>query len=250
MSQDAENDTLAFFKAQHQGFVKTLSRHRGRQNLLSALLTQAFSSFEGNVEIQAEDYPDVACHKGCATCCTLRVVATAPEVLLVARYVRAADRAFRKAGIDLPRRLADADAATRGCDEDERVVLRCRCPYIDKGACIIYPVRPLACRGHASYDKRACADAAAGRADEVPYSTPHMAVRSLVQNAMQSALRDEGYAWAAYEFNHALAIALDDDECEAAWRSGGDVFEPARVADVSLAEMAHTFDQIHGREAR
>lgn len=249
MTQDVEDDSLEFFKAQHQAFSETLAQHRGRVEILPALLTQAFSSFEGNVDIQAQDYPDIACHKGCATCCTIRVVATAPEVLLVARFLRSADGALKQAGIDLMQRLATADVATRGCDERERVTLRCRCPYIDKGACVIYPVRPLACRGHASYDKRACVDAASGRLDEIPYSIPHMTMRSLIQNAMQSALRDAGYAWAAYELNHSLSIALADEDCEAAWLAGDDVFAPALVADVSLTEMASTFDHLHGRHA-
>ena len=144
-------------------------------------------------------------------------------------------------------RLTEADSDTRDRDEQQRVSLRRRCPYIDKGACVIYPARPLACRGHASYDKRACAQAAAGRLEEIPFSVPHMKMRSLVQNAMQSALRDAGYAWAAYELNHSLSIALDDEECEQAWLAGDDVFAPALIADVSLAEMASTFDHIHGR---
>jgi Fe-S-cluster containining protein len=242
-----EFDTLDFFQAQHHAFAENLAAHRGGSDMVPALLSQAFSSFDGNVEIQSQDQPAIACHKGCATCCTVRVVATAPEVLLVARYVRASDAAFKQAGVDLPQRLAEADAATRGRDEQQRVALRCRCPYIHQAACIIYPVRPLACRGHASYDKRACSEAAAGRIDEIPYSVPHMNVRSLVQNAMQSALRDAGYAWAAYELNQALSIALAEADSEAAWLQGADVFASAQVGEVSLEEMASTFDQIHGR---
>jgi Fe-S-cluster containining protein len=249
MTQEADVDMLGFFKAQHQGFTATLSQHHGRVELLPALLTQAFSSFEGNVEQQAEGYPEVACHKGCATCCTIRVIATAPEVLLVARYIRSVADDLRQAEVDLVQRLTEADSDTRDRDEQQRVSLRRRCPYIDKGVCVIYPARPLACRGHASYDKRACAQAAAGRLEEIPFSVPHMKMRSLVQNAMQSALRDAGYAWAAYELNHSLSIALDDEECEQAWLAGDDVFAPALIADVSLAEMASTFDHIHGRSA-
>jgi Fe-S-cluster containining protein len=247
MYQDADEDMLGLFAAQHGAFSESLSQHGGQVGLLPALLTRAYSSFEGNVDRQASDHPDLACHKGCATCCTIRVVATAPEVLLVARYIRSVADELQQAGVDLQQRLADADTATRGCDEQQRVSLRCRCPYIHQGACVIYPARPLACRGHASYDKIACAEAAAGQRDEIPYSKPHMMMRSLIQNAMQSALRDAGYAWAVYELNHALSLALAHDEYEAAWLAGEDVFAPAMVTDVSLAEMADTFDQLHGR---
>jgi Fe-S-cluster containining protein len=249
MTQNDDGGSLEFFKAQHQAFSETIAGFRGQVEMLSALLNQAFSSFEGNVEMQAQDYPDIACHKGCATCCTIRVVATAPEVLLVARYLRSADGALKQEGIDLMQRLMAADAITRGHDERQRVELGCRCPYIDKGACVIYPVRPLACRGHASYDKRACVDAALGRIDDIPYSVPHMTMRGLIQNAMQSALRDGGFAWAVYELNHALSLILVDEDFESAWLAGDDVFAPAMVTDISLAEMANTFDHLHGRTA-
>lgn len=239
-----DNGPLAYFKAQHRAFADTLAARRDDDRLVDALMTQAFSSFDGNVAIQAEGRPPLACHKGCATCCAIRVTATAPEVLLVARYVRVAGAPLMRIGVDLRRRLAEADGATRGLDEAARVALRWRCPFIEQGVCVIYPARPLACRGHASYDKRACVEAAAGRADRVPYSEPHMTVRSLLQNAMQSALRDAGYAWAGYELNQALEIALADDTCEQAWAGGADPFAAARVDEVSAEEMARTFDQI------
>lgn len=241
---EEEDGALAFFKAQHQAFSETLAEWRGRADMVPALLAQAYSSFEGNVEVQAAGQPAIACHKGCATCCTIRVVATAPEVLMVARYIRATEDAQKKAGIDLRQRIAKADGATRGHGEAQRVKLRQRCPFIEQGVCVIYPVRPLACRGHASYDKRACAEAAAGRLDGIPLSMPHRMVRSLVQNALQSALRDAGYVWAAYELNHALILALADEHGEDAWKTGSDVFGPALVAEVSLDEMADAFDRI------
>lgn len=244
MSQSEEDGALAFFKAQHQAFSETLAEWRGSADMVPALLAQAYSSFEGNVEVQAEGQPAIACHKGCATCCTIRVVATAPELFMVARYIRATEAAQKKSGIDLRLRLAKADDATRGKGEKRRVELRRRCPFIEQGICVVYPVRPLACRGHASYDKRACAEAAAGRLDGIPLSMPHRMVRSLVQNAMQSALRDAGYVWVTYEQNHALSIALADEKCEEAWKAGSDVFGPALVAEVALNEMASTFDRI------
>jgi Fe-S-cluster containining protein len=186
---------LAFFKAQKHAFADTPQRGLARESVVGALLGQAYESFERNVEIQEEGLQSLACHKGCATCCTLRVSATAPEVLMIGRYIRWSASALREMQIDLTERVSAADARTRGLDELERVKQRLRCPYIHKGICLIYQVRPLACRGHASYDVRACVEAAAGRMAEVPYSLPHMTVRSLVQNAMQAALRDAGLAF-------------------------------------------------------
>lgn len=244
MMQTEDDGAMAFFKAQHRAFLAALAACAENRDILPALISLACSSFDGNVEIQARGQPEIACHKGCAACCTIRVVATAPEVLMAARYIRFTESDFGKQGLDLRKKLEEADSATRNRSERERVALRRRCPFISKGACVIYPVRPLACRGHASYEKIACMDAAAGRLDSVPFSMPHMMVRSLVQNAMQSALRDSGLAWAAYELNHALMLALSDERCEAAWMAGEDVFADAQVADIDPIEMAAIFDSI------
>lgn len=245
----ADPAALEFFRTLHQAFESVIKTHRGCETLLSALNSLAFTSYEGTIGLQTETLPAPECRKGCATCCTLRVVATAPEVFLVARYIRAMDDRFKTQKIDIRKRIARADELTRGRSERERVHLRRRCPYIHAGACVIYPVRPLACRSHMSYSRQACLDAAAGRADEVPYSPVHMQVRSVVQNAMQSALRDAHYPWATYELNHALSIALDDDAAEAAWRAGGDVLGAAQVAEVGAVEMAEAFDRILGRQS-
>jgi hypothetical protein len=86
---------------------------------------------------------------------------------------------------------------------DLKGLLRRPCPLILRGVCIIHPVRPLACRGHASFDRTACARAAAGRNVEVPISEPHLDLRGLVQNALQSALRAAGVAASASIFSAA-----------------------------------------------
>lgn len=248
MAEDKDFGPLAFFKALHQAFGQTLAARKGRRDMIEGLLAQAFDSFQGNAEIQAEGHPPLACHKGCATCCTLRVLATAPEIFLIARYIRNAAEALAKIGVDLPARIAEADRMTRGLGEAERVKLRRQCPFIvTGGVCCIYPVRPLACRGHASYDVRACAEAASGKRGEIPFSEPHAMVRSLVQNAMQSALRDAGYAWGGYELNHGLRIALADEDSHDAWAGGEDSLSPALIAEVGAEEMARAFDAIAGR---
>jgi Fe-S-cluster containining protein len=237
--------TLQFFRTLHAGFAATLSARTSGGPDVGVLLAEAFSHFDATVNARCMGMP-LACGKGCATCCSIRVTATAPEVLWVARHLREACGSGQC--VRLVRRLLEADAQTRDLDESERVALRQRCPFIEQGACVIYAARPLACRGHASYDRKACAQAAAGRIAEVPYSAPHQTARSLVQNAMQSACRDAGLAWASYELNHALRIALADQDAEARWARGADVFADAVVADISAAEMARAFDQIKRME--
>lgn len=235
------SNPLAFFKSMYRTFGARLAAAPERQDPIAGLLDYAFESFDRGLEQPVESAQTVACRGGCASCCTIRVAATAPEVLLIARYIRSSPKTME---FELRQRIAAADGATRTLGELQRLASGLPCPFIDLDLCVIYSVRPLACRGHASFDERACIDALAGRDCEVPISELHMTVRGLVQNAMQAALRDAGYAWGAYELNQALQIALADEACEMTWGKGGDTFASALISDVSLEEMAHTFDAI------
>lgn len=237
----ADSGALAFFRDLRAAFATTL---RDAQHTAHAVLQQAWDTFDGNVAIQSQGEPPIACRKGCPSCCSLRIVALSPEIFMIRQFVRATAPAWQRHGIDLEQRVRDADALTRGLDETQRVAARRACPFIEQGVCLIHRVRPLACRGHASYDRRACADAAAGRVQEVPFSGPHRVVRSLVQSALQAALRGRGLAWGAVEFNHALVMSLDDASSPSRWAEGLDPLAAAAV-DLDLHdEMATTFDRI------
>ncbi|MES2877292.1 MAG: hypothetical protein V4713_02630 [Pseudomonadota bacterium] len=243
MSNTSEHGPQAFFRDLHAAFGHSL-QDPAHTTRVEATLQQAWDSFDGNVAIQCEGQPPIACHKGCPSCCTLRVGVLAAEVLLVAVYVRGIAKTLQSHGIDLMGRIRAADVATRGLSEVERVALNRRCAYIEQGVCLIHRVRPLACRGHASYDKRACVDAAAGRVDEVPFSGPHQLVRSLVQSALQAALRTQGLAWGTYEFNHALVLALDDARAPTDWLAGGDPLAAAAIDAQERDAMAAWFDEV------
>ena len=207
-----------------------------------ALLQQAWNSFEGNVALQSEGQPPVACHKGCASCCELRVSALAPEVLMIAAFLRATAPALQKHGIDLIGALRESDAATRGLDDVGRMALRRPCPFLVQSVCLIHKIRPLACRGHASHDKSACIEAVAGRVEEVPFSGPHRVVRLLVQTALQASLRTQALAWGSFELNHALVLALDNDQAGAQWLTGADPLAAAAVDADQREAMAAWFD--------
>ncbi len=247
MSATDGDEPTDFFRALQHAFAETMGAGRAHPDFVKGVAAQAFDTFDGNVAIQSEGLPGLACQKGCVACCALRVAATAPEILIVAQYVRATTHAFAKLGIDLERRVQEEAAATNGLNESERLALRRPCAFIEDGICLIYRVRPLACRGHASYDAQACAASVEGLERETPISIPHYLVRGVVQNALLSALRDSGLAWGLYEFNTALRQALADPDAEALWINGGDPFVSATVTEVDASDMAKTFDAINSR---
>ncbi|CCD88628.1 putative Fe-S-cluster oxidoreductase [Bradyrhizobium sp. ORS 285] len=227
----------AVFSEVQRGFSDIVAAVSASPQLADRLADRAFDLFEANIDAQTAHLPALACAKGCPSCCALRVTATAPEIFLLARYVRQIDARMPGSALgSLSRRIRLANRATRELSETERMRLRQPCPFVVRGGCIIHPVRPLACRGHASFDRRACAQAMAGRDVDVPVSGPHIALRSLVQDALRAALDRAGLASDLYELNQGLALALADPEREAAWRSGQDSLAAARIGPPAVAQ--------------
>lgn len=244
MGQSEGSQPADFFKAAHDHFARILAAGRGHSALIETVATEAFDLFERNLAMEAWQQEMLACHKGCPACCCLRVTATAPEIFLLADYIRRIADTEAGARLDLPGRIAEADAAARGLDPQHRMAAQCFCPLMLRDSCIIHPVRPLACRGHASFDKAACTDAAAGRSVDVPLSSAHAFVRSLVQNALQAALRAGGYAWRSYELIQGLHLALSQGGCEAAWKERRDSLAPALITDTDWDALASLFDEL------
>jgi len=230
-------------------FGTIVTKWAGSSSLFEVLIDRAFDLFEANIDSQTTHLPPIACQKGCPSCCALRVTATAPEIFLLAQYVRRIDAGMSGTALGLPRRIALASRATRGLDETERMELRKPCPFIVRGVCLIHPVRPLACRGHVSFDRRACAKAMAGKDVEVPVSAPHVALRGLIQHALRAALSETGLASGLYELNHGLALALDETPREREWLAGEDSLAPAGIVpDARVASHALLWSRSGGAE--
>lgn len=217
---------VEFFAAQRSAFGAAIEARDATGDCAEILTKQAFAIFESNTRRRTAGKPPVACASGCSTCCRgFRVDATAPEIFAVARHIRSLPPAVQA---ELAERVAAADTLTRGLDGNERARHRDPCPMLAKdGACQVYPARPIACRGHASYDRQACLDAASGLRSDIPVSLPHIQMRHLVQTALEAALLDAGLEPGQYELNHALRIVLADRAAEKKWFAGTDILADA-----------------------
>ena len=235
------------YQALHRRFDEALVRLAGRPALVPVLLGMAFAQLEvaSPPPGDAPQPPSApACAAGCASCCQLRVLATAPEVFLMTRFLRSIVPPLAERGIDLITPLRQVHAATRGLGEFARAQRRQPCAFVVQGRCIVYTVRTLACRAHVSFSREACLDAASGALVVVPHDEPRRTARGLVQNALQSALRDAGLAWQVYELHHALVLAWGAEGTEAAWAEGADPLAAAAVDEVPRAEMAAVFERL------
>ncbi len=233
---------IEFFQQMRGGFGQTLgSTSSDGQARAMALAGRAFDWFESNITVHTQGLPVLACAKGCPTCCALRVTATAPEIFVMADYVRKVEATPSGAQLGLGARIAEVERATHGMPETARLSSGIICPMLAEGICILHPVRTLACRGHAAYKEVQCKAAARGEDVEVEVSEPHFTLRALVQNALQAALRDKGLAWGLYELNQGLSLALAEPERLEAWFAGEDSLAPAAVANIDMAALEEVF---------
>lgn len=102
---------------------------------------------------------DLACNKGCASCCTGNVTLTTLEALLITRHIEnegqkgavrdrlAQSRHMRRFQPRVtPNQLAALCMAGESPPEEACDPSWGRCPLLDGQICSIYPVRPYACR--------------------------------------------------------------------------------------------------------
>lgn len=105
----------------------------------------------------------IACKAGCGHCCIVNVAVLEPETDAIMDYLRR-----KSAPVEQHRLAVRAERLfhlVRGLDDEERIMIRRSCLFLDEaGCCGIYPVRPLLCRALTSTDPERCREAIAMRA--------------------------------------------------------------------------------------
>ena len=160
---------------------------------------------------------DLACRRGCGSCCTQLVTVTAPEALWVAAQIRHKMPVIEK--------MRAADAQTHGLSMEARLKSHIVCPLLKDEACSIYAARPLGCRAFVSLNLAAClATFVDGAEPQIPTPARHTDILYTCRILLYAAMRLKGLKDAAYELNAAVLAALTYDDAEARWLAGEDIF--------------------------
>ncbi len=161
----------------------------------------------------------LACRKGCAHCCHVWVSATAPEILFLAKHVRAR-------GMGAQDSVHTTHALTGKYSFSIRALHPSPCPMLAEDVCTIYEHRPMSCRFAASPDDFACRRVMREFSREtMPMSLRHLQGRGIYEIAGAIALRRAGLPHFHYELNAGLSRALEREDAETAWLAGEDVFK-------------------------
>lgn len=170
----------------------------------------------------------IHCRAGCSHCCHMRIHATAPEVILLAQFIR---KTFSEAQFrDLRLYLEEADKITGGMSDEEHGKAGVACPLLVDHHCSAYEARPLECRGYVSMSVDACREASRNYdAWNVPLYYPQYSIFKNVQIGLLAALVGAGYDIELLELTGALRIALEVPDTAEQWLAGQDVFRPAAL---------------------
>ena len=170
---------------------------------------------------QADGVP-ADCHMGCSWCCHQAVFASTHEIILVAHYLK---KHFSDEAIAEVKNRAEAKEAKLGpLSPSNTLKSRHACPLLQKGRCMIYPVRPMACRIYLSSSEPSCLNRHQNPYD--PKARP--ALFDFILKAGQqmnvgfgSALKEQGLSVEEHRIEHILLLILNHPEKVNEWFQGG-----------------------------
>lgn len=195
------------------------------------------------VHADCHDGHVVACRSGCTYCCMFPVAASAPEVLVIATFVRERFDDDQRAALD---RRVDANiAATEGMDMDRRDRIRLDCPFLEEGKCTVYEVRPIACRGYSSYSVEDCkADFEhPGTGVELHTNNLRELVFGAIREGLTTACKMASVEHRLLELVRAYKIAAEDPTLAQTWHNRPEAFESATGARIFPGPWSDELDQ-------
>lgn len=176
------------------------------------------------------DLPEsAACASGCAWCCHLRVETSIPELLVIYRELLTGSTPEGIAS--LKKRTREAARLGDLRDEDLWYQHKLPCPFLDNNkVCLIYPVRPFACRAHHSMDAELCQKGyEEGRRLMIPSLPLYRASTDIYSTIFIKVMAERGFASFPVGFIKGLAMLLEEPTLTEDWLNGKDVFSPARI---------------------
>jgi Fe-S-cluster containining protein len=168
----------------------------------------------------------VDCHMGCQWCCHQAVFASTHEMIVLADYL---EKRFSPKVLDEVKEKARAKEQHMAVlSPAETLKTSFPCPLLRKGSCMVYPVRPMACRIYLSSNEKSCY-AKFQRPDD-PDILPALFDFTLkagrqLNGGFASALRQEGLDIQEHRIEHILLKLLESPDAKNEWLQGATIHE-------------------------
>ncbi len=190
----------------------------------------------------------VDCEEGCSHCCHLHVSLSVPEAIVLSEYL--SSTLDPDALAELRARLAVAAREAQTEDTASRLRNRRACPLLVSDRCSAYRVRPLACFGASSADRRRCA-AAFDDADpdaQIPVEPLRAGVARSVQFGLAAGLYARGLDPRRYELATLLSTIMGTAEPSRPFLEGVLFSACATPADPPGASVEQTCASLVARD--
>jgi hypothetical protein len=125
---------------------------------LTMLMTAAYEAVDGLIisfrNRCLREGLHIDCAQGCSWCCHQAVLVSTQEVLLISRYL--SREMAEEQQLLVCRNAREKEAVTGDMSVREFLQYLHPCPFLLDHSCLIYPVRPMACRCYLSSDVDSC----------------------------------------------------------------------------------------------
>lgn len=189
----------------------------------------------------------IDCHKGCAWCCHQAVLVSTHEILLISWYLyREMSHEQRQ---EVYRKALEKEAVTGNMNVREFLQTLHPCPFLKEHSCLIYPVRPMACRCYLSADVDSCLDEYHEPGNRLImaalYDFPLRAGRS-INEGIRAVLMQNRLIPSEWLLEVLLTKTFTDPGIFDKWLSGED---PFAIRSLSAAESDYLRQYKEGRES-
>lgn len=221
------HETQLFEAARHSAAARLRADAPGQRVPRAALAAMAASDELGRYHLVVVAMPQaIACRAGCHWCCHMKVSLTAPEIFALVEFlhnsVAQPDRDRIKA------RAARLSQDPRIFSSDAKVEARIPCAMLnEQGACLVYPARPLACRGYNSVDAESCRRSLDDDLEIIEQNEPLVRESTAVALGFLAGIEDAGLPAELLELTSGLHIALSEPNAMQRWLAGEAVFAAA-----------------------
>ncbi len=168
----------------------------------------------------------IACHAGCHWCCHMKVSLTAPELFALVEYLQSSVSQHDRERIGA--RAAELSRDPRIFSSDAKVEARIPCAMLsEQGACLVYPARPLACRGYNSLDAESCRRSLDDDLEIIEQNEPLVRESAALALGFLAGIEDAALPAELLELTSGLHLALSEPNALQRWLAGEAVFAAA-----------------------
>jgi Putative zinc- or iron-chelating domain len=193
----------------------------------SILVKELYRFCDSLIEGRLNRGTKLPCRKGCHWCCYLRVRATPLEVLCILDHLQSKLEPGEFTA--LRQRFTETDAVTRGMNGIQRIGVKKVCPFLVDAECMIYPVRPLACRTFHSLDPLDCRASLDDEQRSLRIRVDLFVISMGMLAGLKEGLGKVGRQTNLLEFIAGMQIALNEPALGNRWLEGDPVFAEAEI---------------------